>query len=219
MDKKSIYYVVLYSKLGAPMKTLKRKCLTILGLKGILCLASLSMICFALVTYSSTVTINPQFLFTNGADSDSWKMYVNDVDKVRYLPSTGTPAGSQEPTFDETNSSTYAFKVVTDADQACTVKIELTTVVDNGKFSKFDITAKYWSGSAWEDETLYVDPTGGTTKSYIDGLAVGDAGYIHQTTSTTRYYLIKVTYSYDIVDETTSMTVTFRYTPTPQDAP
>jgi hypothetical protein len=200
------------------VRTIKKKFLAALGLKGILCLASLVMIGLALVTYSSTVTITPQSQFTLGATSDSWTIYVNDVDKVRYLPSSGTPAGSQEPTFDDGNSDTYSFKVVTDADRNCAVKIELTSAVNSSKFSKFDITAKYWTGSAWTDETLYDAPTGSTTKSHIDGLVNDDAGYIHQTTSTTRYYLIKVTYSHDLVDETTQITVTCRYTPTPQEA-
>jgi hypothetical protein len=45
-----------------------------------------------------------------------------------------------------------------------------------------------------------------------------DAGYIHQDISTTTYYEIKVNYSYDTVDETTKVSVTFKYTPLPQDS-
>ncbi len=107
---------------------------------------------------------------------------------------------------------------MTDADKVCAVKIELTSAVNNTKFSKFEITTKYWNGSAWDAETLYNASTGSTTKSYIDGLTPGDGGYVHQDKSETVYYLIKATYSYDKVDETTQITVTFQYTPVPQDA-
>ena len=194
------------------MKTHK-KLVAILGLKGFLCLASMTMIALALVTYTATVTITPTQQFTIGATSDSWTVYVNDIDGVRYLP-----GASSEPTFDSGDSDTYAFNVVTDADKVCAVKIELTSAVDDTKFSNFEITAKYWTGAAWDDETLYDAATGSTTISYIDGLTSGDAGYIHQAVSTTTYYLIVVTYSYDLVDTTTSITVDFQYTPLPQDS-
>lgn len=194
------------------MKSL-RKIGAMLGVKGVLCLASLTMIALALVSYTASVTITPTIQFSIGATSDSWAVYVNDVDKVRYLP-----GGVAEPKFDANNSNTYAFKVVTDANQVCAVKIELTSAVNSSKFSKFQITAKYWTGAAWADETLYDAPTGSTTKTYINGLTPGDAGYIHQALSTTRYYLIKVTYSYDLVDETTQVTATFQYTPLPQNS-
>lgn len=194
------------------MKGLK-KIGAILGAKGILSLASLTMITLALVAYTATLTINPTQQFTIGALSSSWTVYVNDVDKVRYLP-----GGSAEPTFDPDNSSTYAFRVVTDASQVCAVKIELTSAVNSSKFSKFQITVKYWTGAAWADETLYNAPTGSTTKPYINGLIAGDAGYIHQGLSSTRYYLIKVTYSYDLIDETTQVTTTLQYTPLPQNS-
>ncbi|MFQ6127218.1 MAG: hypothetical protein ACE5R6_21805 [Candidatus Heimdallarchaeota archaeon] len=134
------------------------------------------------------------------------------------MPGSGTPAGSAEPIFNASDSDTYAFKVVTDAGRVCAVKIELTSAVNSSKFSKFQITAKYWNGSMWLDETLYASATGATTKSYIDDLTAGDAGYIHQATSTTKYYLIKVTYSYDLVDTTTSVTVTLQYTPLPRES-
>ncbi|MBS7632225.1 hypothetical protein KEJ15_01190 [Candidatus Bathyarchaeota archaeon] len=190
-----------------------RKIGAILGVKGLLCLASLTMIALALVTYTASVTITPTIQFSIGATSDSWAVYVNDVDKFRYLP-----GGVAEPTFDANNPNTYAFKVVTDANQVCAVKIELTSAVNSSKFSKFQITVKYWTGAAWADETLYDAPTGSTTKAYINGLTPGDVGYVHQGLSTTRYYLIKVTYSYDLVDETTQITATFQYTPLPQNS-
>jgi hypothetical protein len=190
-----------------------RKIRAILGVKGLLCLISLIMIALALVTYTASVTITPVKQFTIGATSDSWTVYVNDVDKMRYLP-----GGSSEPTCNPSNPNTYAFYVATDANQVCAVKIELTSAVNSSKFSKFQITVKYWTGSAWADATLYAGPTGGTTKAYIDGLTSGDAGYIHQDFSSTGYYLICVTYSYDLVDETTQVAVTFQYTPLPQNS-
>jgi len=202
----------VYERMTMKMKSL-RKIRTILGVKGLLCLASLTMIALALVSYTASVTITPVKQFTIGAASDSWTVYVNDVDKVRYLP-----GGSSEPTFNASDPDTYAFNVATDANQVCAVKIELTSAVNSSKFSKFQIMVKYWTGAAWADETLYDAPTGSTTKAYINGLTAGDAGYIHQSLSTTRYYLIKVTYSYDLVDETTQVTVTFQYTPLPQNS-
>jgi hypothetical protein len=64
---------------------------------------------------------------------------------------------------------------------------------------------------------LYAASTGSTTKSHINGSTGGDAGYVHQAASTTKYYEVKVTYSYDKVDATAQVTVTFQYTPLPQD--
>jgi len=194
------------------MKSIKKLEL-MLGLKGFLCLSSMTMIAVAFVTYTGTVTITPAQQFTIGVTTDSWIIYVNDVNEVRYLP-----GGSTQPTFNASDSDTYAFKVVTDADKVCAVKVELTSAMNSSKFSKFEITAEYWNGSAWNVETLYDAATGSTTKSYIDGLASGDAGYVHQRTSETAHYLVKVTYSYDQVDETTQMTATFQYTPLPQDS-
>ncbi|MDH5450816.1 MAG: hypothetical protein OEZ29_02970 [Candidatus Bathyarchaeota archaeon] len=190
----------------------------ILGVKGFLCLASMTMITLALTTYTATVTIVQTQQFTVGATSTSWTIYVNAVNETRYLPGSGSPAGSEEPTFNASDFSTCAFKVATDADRVCAVKIELTSAVNNSKFSKFEITLKHWNGSAWDAKTLYDAATGSTTKSYIDGLTSGDAGYIHHGMSETVYYLIRVTYSYDQVDETTQTTVTFQYTPLPQDS-
>jgi hypothetical protein len=74
---------------------------------------------------------------TVGTTSASWKVYVNDEDETRYLPGSRTPAGSSEPTFDQSNSSTYAFKVVTDGSKVCAEKIRPTSVVDSSEFSKF----------------------------------------------------------------------------------
>ncbi len=195
-----------------------RKLGAILGVKGFLCLASLTAIVLALVTYTAPVAITPIAQFTVGATTASWAVYVNDINETRNLPGSGSPAGSQTLMFNNSDSSTYAFKVVTDAAQVCAVKIELTAAVNSSKFSKFETTAKYWNGSAWAGETLYTAATGSTVKSYINGLAFGDAGYIHQGTTTTRYYLVIVTYSYDLVDETSLITAIFQYTPLPGDA-
>lgn len=191
---------------------IRRKLLTILGVKGILSVASLTAIALALVVYTVAVTVNPTQQFTVGAPSASWTVYVNDVNQVRYLP-----GGFTEPTLDTGDSSTYAFKVVTDANKVCAIKIQLTSAVDGSKFSNFNITVRSSTGGAWSDETLYAGNTGATTKSYVNGLTGGDSGYIHQAASTTNYYEVKVTYSYDNVDETAQVTVTFQYTPLPQD--
>ena len=193
-----------------------RKLGAILGIKGLLCVASMTLIALSLTTYMATIYINPKQQLTLGAISASWTVYVNDVNETRYLPGSGGPAGSEEPTFNASDSSTYAFKVVTDEDYVCAVKIELTSAVNSSKFSKFEITAKHWNGSAWNDEALYDAATGSSTKSSINGLTSEDAGYIHQGTSETTYYLIQVTYSYDQVDETTQVTVEFQYEPLPQ---
>ncbi|UCH32157.1 MAG: hypothetical protein JSV05_01850 [Candidatus Bathyarchaeota archaeon] len=194
------------------MKKIK-KLGTILGVKGFLCLASLIMIALSLVTYTGTITITPTIQFTIGATSDSWTVYVNDVNETRYLP-----GGFTEPPLNVGDPNTYAFQTVTDANQVCAIKIELTSAINNSKFSNFNITAKYWNGTAWDNETLYDAATGSTIKPYIDGLTPGDTGYLHQSTSTTRYYLIEVTYSYDLVDETDQVSVTFQYTPLPQNS-
>jgi hypothetical protein len=191
---------------------IRKKLLAILGAKGLLSVASLITIALALVVYTVAVTVNPTQQFTIGASSASWTVYVNDVNQIRYLP-----GGSTEPTLNTGDSSTYAFKAVTDANKVCAIKIELTSAVDGSKFSNFNITVRSSTGGAWADETVYAASTGSTTKSYINGLTGGDAGYIHQVVSTTKYYEVKVTYSYDKVDATAQVTVTFQYTPLPQD--
>jgi len=198
---------------------IRKKLWAVLGAKGVLCLASLTVVVLALVSYTAAVTIAPTTQFTIGATTASWTVYVNDVDQLRYLPDTGTPAGSQQPGAPtDADPNTFAFKVVTDSGRVCAVKIELTAAVDNTKFSKFQITVMRWNAtaSAWETETLYTAATGSVTKSYIDGLTAGDPGYVHHAASLTRYYLVKVAYSYDLVDTITSVTVTFKYTPLPQ---
>ena len=193
---------------------------TALGVKGFLCLASLVAIASALVTYTAIVTITQARQFTIGATTASWTVYINDVNKETYLPGDGTPAGSTPPVNPptDTNSSTFAFKVVTTSGQVCAVKIELTAPVNSSEFSKFEIRVKYWNTgtSTWDNETLYDAPTGSTSISYIDGLTAGSAGYVHHAASLSGYYMIHVTCSYDVVDNPTPKTVTFQYTPLPQ---
>lgn len=191
---------------------IKKRITAILGLKGILALASMTTIALALVVYTASVTVTPTQQFTIGASSDSWTIYVNEVNQVRYLP-----GADSEPTFDSGDTDTYAFKVVTDADKVCAVKIELTSAMDNAKFSNFDIIVDYWDGDSWEPTTLYNAATGSTTVTDIDGLTT-TAGYVHQAVSTTTYYMVTVTYSYDLVDTNTDVTATFQYTPLPADA-
>lgn len=195
------------------MKTLRG----VLGVKGLLCFASLTMIALALLTYTAIVVITPTPQLAVGSTSASWIVYVNDIDETRYLPGSGSPPGSAEPVLNTSDPNTYGLEVTTDASKVCAVKIELASAVNSSKFSKFEITAKRWNGSAWEPEILYNSSTGSSSKPYIDGLALGDTGYLHQTTSQTSHYLLAATYSYDLVDEATPVTVDFQYTPLPQD--
>ena len=192
---------------------IKKKILAILGIKGLLAVSALMTIAMALVVYTAAVTVNPTQQLTIGATSASWTVYVNDVNQVRYLPN-----GFTEPTLNTDDSSTYAFKTATDANKVCAIKIELTSAIDGAKFSNYNIAIRSSTGGAWSDETIYVGATGATTKSYINGLTGGEVGYIHQIASTTKYYEIKVTYSYDKVDSIAQVTSTFQYTPLPQDS-
>ena len=197
------------------MKKLK----AVLGVKGSLCLLSLAMVILALVAYTAQVTITPTKPFTIGATTDSWTVYVNDVDETRYLPSNGsTPAGSFPPNGPPAigDTSSYAFYVSTDADKACSVNITMSTPADNTKFSSFQVTVKqYVGGTGWVDASIYDAATGGSTKSYIDGTA-NDFGYVQHLVSTNTFYAICVTYSYDLVDTASAVSVTFQYTPLPQ---
>jgi hypothetical protein len=187
-----------------------RKISLIIGIKGVLAVLSLISVALALVTYSASVTVTPTQQFTIGSSSDSWTVYVNEVDQVRYLP-----GAFSQPIFDPADADSYAFRVVTDGDNVCAVKIELISPMDSAKFSNFDITIDYWTGAAWVPAILYDSATGLTTITEIDGLSVGAAGYIQQGVSTTTYYLVKGIYSYDMVDDTTQVTATFQYTPLP----
>ena len=197
----------------------KRKILKLfasLGIKGVLCLICLficlASISFALVKYTSTVTITPTVQLSVGTTTASWTIYVNEVNQVQYMP-----GGASATTLNTGDTSTYAFEVVTDANKVCAVEVELTTAMDPTKFSNFDITVlSSTAGGSWGPETLYTAPTGSATMASINGLTQDAAAYIHQGLSTTKYYEIQVTYSYDLVDNTTPITATFQFTPLPQ---
>jgi hypothetical protein len=181
-----------------------RKISAVLGIKGLLAIASLTTVAIALVVYTASVTITPATQFTLGVSSDSWAVYINDVDQVRYLP-----GGSILP-----DSSSYAFSLDT-TNRGCAVQIELTSAMDSARFSRFDITVMYWDGSGWTSAQLYDSATGGSTITSIDGTTT-NAGFIRQASGTsTTYYLVQVTYSYDQVALLGSVTATFQYTPLP----
>jgi hypothetical protein len=183
-----------------------RKIRALLGIKGLLAIASLTSIALALVVYTTAVTMQPTSQFTLGTSSDSWTVYVNEVNEVRYLP-----GGDSAPLDD----STFAFEVVTDADKVCAVQIELTSAMDNTLFSNFDITVSRWvAGTGWVSTQLYNSATGGSPISSIDGLTT-NPGYIQQAASNDIVYLVEVTYSYDLLDTLTPITATFQYTPLP----
>ncbi len=184
-----------------------------LGIKGIVCILCLASVGVALVTYTAQITATPTLQLAQGATTATWTLYVNEVDQVRYMP-----GGFTEATLDTGDSATYCFRVVTDAQKVCAVKVELTAAMDSEKFSKFDITVRSSTGGAWGAETLYAASTGAGTKAAIDGLTLGDAGYVHQAVSSTVYYEVKVTYSYDLVDDQTPIPITLRLTPLPQDS-
>ena len=198
------------------MKKLK----AILGVKGALCLLSLGIVVLALVAYTAQVTITPTKPFTIGATTDSWTVYVNDVDETRYLPSNGsTPAGSFPPNGPPAigDASSYAFYVSTDADKAISVNITMSTPADNNTFSSFQITVKNWTGLTWNDIDIYDAPTGGNIIPFINGRGpTAGYGYVQHPVSTSTFYAICVTYSYDLVDTTSVVSVTFQYTPLPQ---
>lgn len=188
------------------------KLFVLLGFKGILCIICLASVGAALVTYTSSITATPTLQLTQGATTATWTLYINEVNQVRYLP-----GGFTEPTLNTADTTTYCFKVVTDTHKVCAVNVELTAAVDAAKFSRFDITVLSSTGGSWGAETLYSGATGTGTKTAIDGLTPGDAGYVHQASSSTVYYLIKVTYSYDLVDYNDAIPITVRLTPLPQD--
>lgn len=197
---------------------MRRRLKAALGIKGFLCIVSLVAIGLALVVYTATVTITPTSMFTLGATTDSWTIYVNDVSQTRYLPSNGsTPAGSFPPNGPPAvgSPSTYAFYVSTGADKVCAVNITMPSPVNSSKFSSFQITVKQWAVGSWVGIDVYDAPTGGSTKSFIDG-TTNDFGYVQHPVSTSAYYVICVTYSYDLVDSTSQVNATFQYTPLPQ---
>ncbi|MGD0645593.1 MAG: hypothetical protein ABSA75_11875 [Candidatus Bathyarchaeia archaeon] len=188
-----------------------RKLFVSLGIKGILCiiclLICLSSVSFALITYTNTVTITPTDQLTVGTATTTWTIYPNQQG-TQYMP-----GGSSESTLNTGDTTTYAFKVVTDAHEVCAVKVELTSAMNPDQFSSFDITVLSSTGGTWSAEPLYAASTGTTTKASINGLIQGDAAYIHQDVSLTQYYEIQVTYSY--IGVNTPITATFQFTPLP----
>lgn len=184
-----------------------RKIRALLGIKGVLAIASLTTIALALVVYTASVTITPTSQFTLGTSTYTWTIYVNEVNQVRYLP-----GGSSLPAD---GTTTYAFRVSTTS-KGCAVQIELTPAMSSSLFSNFDITVMEWQpGTGWVSATLYDAATGGSSISSINGLTTA-AGYIRQAAGASdTSYLIRVTYSYDLVDTATPVTATFQYTPLP----
>jgi hypothetical protein len=184
-----------------------RKIRALLGIKGLIAIASLTTIAMALVVYTASVTITPTAQFTLGVDTESWTVYINEVNQVRHLPGGNTlPA----------TGATYAFSLDT-TNRGCAVQIELTSAMDSGLFSNFDITVMYYDPGipGWTSAQLYDSATGGSTITSINGLTT-NAGYIRQTSGTgATSYLVQVTYSYDKVDTTSDLTATFQYTPLP----
>ena len=116
-------------------KTKLKKIQILLIIKGLICLICLASVSFALVTYAHALTVSPTQQLSVGMTTANWTSYVNEVNKIRYMP-----GGFSEPTLNTGEPSTYAFKVVTNANNVCAVKVELTSTIDVGKFSKFDIT-------------------------------------------------------------------------------
>jgi hypothetical protein len=90
--------------------------------------------------------------------------------------------------------------------------------VEDTKFSKFEITVRSSTGADWSDETLYAASTTTTTKAFVNGLVADDVGYVHQAASTTKYYEVKVTYSYDLMSSGAEIGLTFNTIPLPQDS-
>ncbi len=190
-----------------------RKLFVSLGIKGVICLICLAIclasVSFALVTYTSTVTINPTVQLSLGTTTASWTIYQNEQNVAQYMP-----GGSSESTLSTGETSTYAFEVVTDANKECAVEVELTSAMDETIFSNFEITVLSSTGDGtWVAEPLYISPTSTTTTPSINGLTQGAVAYIHQGSLTTKYYEIQVTYSYD--GDNTPITATFMFTPFP----
>jgi hypothetical protein len=183
-----------------------------LGVKGALCLICLVAVGFSLVTYTSSVVISPMEQLSVGERNASWNIYVNEVNQTRYMP-----GGFSEPTLNPSDTSTYAFRVVTDSNKVCAVEVQLSSAMNASEFSNFEITVLSSTGGSWGQEPLYAASTGTTAKAYIDGLVQGSTAYIHQDVSTVKYYLVQVTYSYDLVNQTSQIPMTFQFTPLPQD--
>ena len=167
--------------------------------------------------YTQNITMNAVRQLTVGTSSASWTIYVGEVDQTKYVPGIYT-----EPTLDANDPNTYAFSVVTDANEMCAVKINLTSYLPSANFTDVMITVLTNSSATgnWVPAQLYTDASGTTPKSFIDATDAtpGDAGYIVQGVSTVAYYLIEVQYTYDKVDYAGPYNTALQYTPIPQPA-
>jgi len=190
-----------------------RKIRLLIGVKGILSIACLTTVALALVVYTASVTMNPTLQFSQGANEVTLDLYLNEVDQVRYMP-----GGTAEPTLPEdTDLTTHAFKVVTDGNRVCAVAINIQSAVSS-RFSKFDIRVKYWvdgTPGSWQYADLFESAKGSVPKTWINGGDAIDIGYVYQGPSLTRYYILEVTYTYDISDEAdfAQETAVFEFTP------
>ena len=104
------------------LKNLKRK--YILAIVAVLLISTL-LVTTALVVYTSNATATETKQLTLGyAIPAAWIFYVNEVNQIKYMPGNAS-SGNFTATFSAVDPSTYAFKVVTDADRVCAVQIDL----------------------------------------------------------------------------------------------
>jgi hypothetical protein len=199
-------------------KNLKKRYL--IGIVALVLISTL-LLTAALVAYTTTITSTPTQQLQHIPDTTlGWTFYVNEMNQVKYLPGTNA-TGIAQPTFSVTNTSSYAFEVVTDNQKVCALEINLATPMLSSLFSQYDI-AVYCNATATTWNSTPVTLYDGTTTASAEiptfsGLDSGTAtAYIHQDLSNTDYYRIVVTYSYNIVDTTTAPPTVFVYTPLPQ---
>lgn len=162
-----------------------------------------------LFTYTQTLTLQSREQLSMSITTASWTVYVNDANVVVYIP-----GNSSEPTLNTNDPSTYSFNVTTDAYKGCAVEIQVETPAPVA-FTQFEVTVLTNSSSTWVPVSLYTTATGATTVSsgYLDGTISGASAYVHQSVSTTAYYIVQVTYTYT-ADTVTSYSIQLLYTPT-----
>ncbi len=167
-------------------------------------------VAYELAYYTTTISITGVQQLSQGTTSSSWTVYPNEM-ATQYVPGTAS-----EPTFNPDDTSTYAFNVTTDSNEACSVEINLAASVSSD-FSSFQITVYSWTGSAWSLATLYTTATGSTPLSYIDGTMSGASGYIQQPISTPNtYYLVAIAYTYTPTGTPGTYSINMQYTPHPE---
>jgi hypothetical protein len=141
-----------------------------LGINGIIALICLGIFVVALITYTTTTSQTPVKQFYQGITSDSWNIYLNEQNCVRYLPgiSPENVLPPSQPVDGET--STYAFKIVTDSYRVCAVDVRLSEEANSTLFSRFDIQALFWNttATAWEVVPIFSGPTGDENSTSID---------------------------------------------------